>query len=237
VFDLACGYEPVLCELTGLLKGEKLFGPDVTRRMKCIAQGSGELGTQLPFPVLADMVVRGGFRTVLDLGCGDCEFLMTLCRLNPDVRCYGIDFSGDAVRHARERLKGSEFAGRITVEEGDLFEVDPFLRRWGDVDVMTACDTFHEHLFEGAGRVKSFLSHCRADFPKVGLVVAEFCRQPHERLRRRPSAFVEHHFWHNLTNQVILSAEEWRRMFTDAGYRIADERIFDIVGHGYFVLK
>lgn len=237
VFDLACGYETVLSELTGLLKGEKQFGRDVTRRGRFIAKGSGELGLQLPFPVLGDMVKRGGFRVVLDLGCGDLEFLFTLCRADSDLRCYGIDISEDAVAHARERLCDSPFRDRITIEHGDMFEPDAFLERWPDVDVLTACDTFHEHLFGGNEKIEGLLAHFREKFPDVALVVAEFCRQPHDRLRKRPTAFVEHHLWHNLTNQVILSAEEWRGIFHGAGYRIEDEQVFDIVGHGYFTLK
>ncbi len=236
-FDLACGYEPVLSELTGLLTGEKKFGRDMTRRGKFIAQGSGKLGAQLPFPVLTHMVVRSGARTVLDLGCGDLEFLYFLCRANPEVRCYGIDVSIDAVNHARQRLKTSPYADRITVEEGDLFEIDRFIERWPDVDVMTACDTFPEHLLGGNDRILSFLTHVHERFPNVAVAIAEFCRQSHDKLRKRPTTFVEHHFWHNITDQVILSADEWRVIFAEAGYGIVDEMVFDIVGHGYFLLK
>jgi ubiquinone/menaquinone biosynthesis C-methylase UbiE len=237
VFDLACGYEPVLSELTGLLRGRKTFGRDVTRRGEFVAKGSGELGRQLPFPVLADMVKRAGFRAVLDLGCGDLEFLFTLCAADPGLRCYGIDVSVEAVEHASRRLADSPFTGRITVEHGDLFALDRFLEHWKDVDVMTACDTFHEHLFGGTEKIEKLLAHVHETFPGVALLVAEFCRQPRERLRRHPTAFVEHHLWHNLTNQVILSAREWRGIFRRAGYRIAEERVFDVVGHGYFMLR
>src|SRR5271157_4723672 len=96
VFDLACGYEEVMTDLTALVKGEKRFGRDVRRRGKFIAKGSGELGRQLPFPVMTDLVRRRDFRSVLDLGCGDLEFLFTLCRSIPAVRCRGIDVSAEA---------------------------------------------------------------------------------------------------------------------------------------------
>jgi len=237
MFDLACGYEPVLGELTGLLRGRKKFGRDVTRRGEFVAKGSGELGRQLPFPVLADMVKRAGFRGVLDLGCGDLEFLFTLSAADSALRCYGIDVSVDAVEHARRRLADSPFRGRVTVEHGDMFEADAFLERWKDVDVMTACDTFHEHLFGGTERIEKLLARYHERFPGVALLVAEFCGQDHARLRKSPTAFVEHRLWHDLTDQVILSAREWRGIFRRAGYRITDERVFDVVGHGYFLLR
>ncbi|NIA20716.1 MAG: hypothetical protein GWP05_01840, partial [Anaerolineaceae bacterium] len=64
-----------------------------------------------------------------------------------------------------------------------------------------------------------------------------FCNQPHESLRKRPTAFLEHHLFHDLTNQKIGTADLWRRLFREAGFRIVEERIFNLVGHGYFALK
>ena len=236
-FDLAQGYREVMENLTALVRGEKKFGRDVHRDEGFVARGSGELGVQLPFPVMADIVRRGAFRVALDLGSGDLEFLFTLCREIPPLRAYGIDVAPGAVAVARERLAGSPFRDRVTVEAGDMFAIDPFLDRWKDVDVITACDVFHEHLREGTEKVERLLARLREKAPGAAVLVAEFCRQPHDRLRRRPTAFLEHHLWHNLTDQVILSADEWRDLFRRAGRRIVEEHVFDIVGHGYFLLR
>ncbi len=270
-FDLACGYESVLAELTAMVKGEKRFGRDVRRREAFVARGSGELGVQLPFPVMADIIRRNRFKSVLDLGSGDLELLFTLCEAVPGLKGIGIDISPDAIAVARERLAASKFRDRVTVEQGDIFDLDALLARHPDVDVMTACDVFHEHLLVGkskletrnsktAGspppnaeadneppsnfefrissfRVETFLSETKGRAPNAAVLVAEFCRQPHERLRRRPTAFVEHHLWHNLTDQVILSADEWREVFRKSGRRVVEEHVFDIVGHGYFLLR
>ncbi|HUU11914.1 MAG TPA: hypothetical protein VM431_15425, partial [Phycisphaerae bacterium] len=65
----------------------------------------------------------------------------------------------------------------------------------------------------------------------------EFCKQPHEKLRRNPTAFLEHHLYHDLTNQTIVEAARWRAMFDAAGLQMLEEKVFDIVGHGYFVLR
>ena len=77
----------------------------------------------------------------------------------------------------------------------------------------------------------------RARFPKALLYVGEFCKQPHEKLRRRPTAFLEHHLYHDLTNQVIVEAGRWRAMFAAADLQIVEEKVFDMVGHGYFVVR
>ncbi len=106
-----------------------------------------------------------------------------------------------------------------------------------DVDAVTAVDTYHEYLEHGEGKVVGLLKDLRATFPNALLYVGEFCKQPHDRLRRRPTAFLEHHLYHDLTNQVITDAAGWRRMFAEAGLEILEEKVFDIVGHGYFVVK
>jgi len=118
-----------------------------------------------------------------------------------------------------------------------MFDVDELRRRWGDAEALTAIDVFHEYLSEGDSRIRQLLEQLREAFPNSALVVAEFCLQPRERLRRRPTAFAEHHLFHQLTNQVILPAHRWRTLFGEAGYEVVIERVFDIVGHGYFALK
>ena len=236
VFDLAYGYEPIFAALPALLAGTKQVGKDVTRRGDYIAKGSGELGRQLPFPVMCDLIRGLSAKRVLDLGCGDLEFLMLLAEELP-VQCVGIDKDHAAVAYAEKRLREGSFADRIEVSETDMFAVGELRRRWGDADVLTAIDVFHEYLFEGESRIRGLLQDlCRA-FPHSALVVAEFCLQPRERLRRQPTAFVEHHLFHDLTNQVIVPAARWRTLFRAGGYDVAAERVFDIVGHGYFLLR
>ena len=234
-FDLAYGYEPIFSRLPAMLKGEALFGRDVTRRGDYIAKGSGELGAQLPFPVMKRMILDVGAREILDLGCGDLEFLYGIAD-GTDIICHGIDYDQEAVAHARRRNEDSRFRDRVTVDLADMFDVASIAAQFAGVDVLTAVDVFHEHLIGGSGKIEGLLAGLRKAF-KAKLVVGEFCRQPHEKLRKNPTGFLEHHLFHNLTNQVILSADEWRDIFARAGYEIAREWIFDMVGHGYFVLK
>ena len=105
------------------------------------------------------------------------------------------------------------------------------------VDAVIAIDVFHEYVRSGIERIEELLAGLRRRFAGATLIVAEFCRQPQERLRRHPSAFLEHHLFHILSHQIILEADQWRRVFQRAGWRIVEEQIYDMVGHGYFVLE
>ena len=236
-FELTYAYEPIFHRLTDLLRGRARYPDDVGRLGKYVGRGSGQLCRALPYPILTDMLRRHGARKVLDLGCGDLAFLFYACEALPEVRCVGVDIDPPTVAYAREVLAESPLAERIEVVQADMFDLGAVAEAHPDIDAVTAVDTYHEYLAEGEAKVAGLLRQLRTQFPAALLYVGEFCKQPHEKLRRRPTAFLEHHLYHDLTNQTISDAAGWRRMATQAGLAILEEKVFDIVGHGYFVLK
>jgi len=236
-FDLLFGYESVFHNLGGLLDGSRKHGEDVFRRGDFIAKGSGELGVQLPFPMMIELAREFRVRKVLDLGCGDLEFLFALCSKMPQTRCWAIDNSEEAVRYASDRLTKSPFASRVKIARLDMFDIEKVREFAGDVDGITAVDVFHEYLSDGTEKVERFLSRMKEAFEGSRFIIGEFCKQPHERLRKNPTGFLEHDLFHNLTGQTIVRADEWMHLFKKAGLKILEKRVFDIVGHGYFVLE
>jgi len=236
LFDLLYGYEPVFRDLEPLLRKIKTYGKDITRRGEAVAKGSGELGRQLPFLAVRELVFSNGFRRVLDLGCGDLEFLFLLCE-NPEIICYGIDNDAATVEYARKRLKEANLAHRITIEQGNMFAVKEAAQKFRDVDAITAIDVFHEYLSNGTDTISFFLRTVKRHFPDASLVVAEFFKLPQSWLRRIPTVTLEHHLFHSLTNQVILPIGEWVKLFESSGYQVVEKKLLHAIGHGYFVLK
>jgi 2-ketoarginine methyltransferase len=236
-FELTYAYEPVFTRLADLLAGRAKYPADAQRRGKYVGRGSGQLCRTLPYPVMTDMLRRHGARQILDLGCGDLAFLFYACEAVPEVRAIGIDLDEPTVAYAREVLAASPHAGRIEVRHADMFDLAALAPECGNVDAITAVDTYHEYLIQGDEKIVGLMRDLRVRFPKALLYVGEFCKQPHEKLRRQPTAFLEHHLYHDLTNQVIVEAARWRSMFAAAGLTIVEEKVFDMVGHGYFVLR
>jgi hypothetical protein len=236
-FELTYAYAPVFGRLRDLLGGQAKYPRDVQRLGKYVGRGSGQLCRTLPYPVMADMMKRHGARLALDLGCGDLALLSFACEAMPALRAVGIDIDGPTVAYAKEVLAGSPYRERIDVRQADMFDLGALARDRPDVDAVTAVDTYHEYLIEGEQKIVGLLADLRRQFPRALLYVGEFCKQPHEKLRRRPTAFLEHHLYHDLTNQTIADAEAWRRMFAAAGLTVLEEKVFDMVGHGYFVLR
>jgi len=244
-FELTYAYEPIFDRLRDLLQGNAAYPDDVERLGKYVGRGSGQLCLALPYPVLADMLRRHGAHLVLDLGCGDLAFLLYLCEAIPRIRAVGIDIDGPTVAYAREVLAevrtrsgaAVPFGDRIEVHEADMFDLAAIAAGHPDIDAITAVDTYHEYLSGGEEVVVGLLRKLRSEFPKALLYVGEFCKQPHDKLRRNPTAFLEHHLFHDLTNQTIADAHAWRTMFAAADLQVLEEKVFDIVGHGYFVLR
>jgi SAM-dependent methyltransferase len=235
LFDLLYGYEPVFRELDALLCRKKSYGPDILRRGEAVARGSGELGKQFPFLAVCELVYENGFKRVLDLGCGDLEFLFLLCE-RPEITGIGIDKDDDALAVARKRLE--DYADRrISVQRGDMFAVEELAGTFPDVDAITAIDVFHEYLYEGKQPVVELLRKYKKHFPRTHLVVAEFFKLPRVWLRRIPTTTLEHHLFHSLTNQIILPIAEWVSVFEQSGYQIVEKKLLHGIGHGYFVLK
>ena len=236
LFELGWAYEPCFRELPEMLLGRKKYGKDLSRRITFVGLGSGRLCEQLPYPIMRQMVLARGCKMVLDLGCGDMAFLAGLCRMNAQIRCLGIDFDAEMIAYDQQRLQAENFGGRLTSLRADMFTLPELPPDLPPVDAITACDTFHEYL--GApGRIVNLLKGLRQRFPQAVFVIGEFCRQDPAWLRRHPTASLEHHLFHELSNQQIGAAADWRKLFAEAGLRIEEEQVFDMIGHGYFALK
>ena len=236
MFELLYAYEPCFGNLPDLLTGAKRYGRDLTRRITYVGKGSGRLCEQLPYPVMRRMVLDQQRKMVLDLGCGDLAFLAGLCKLDPDIRGHGIDNSQEMIDYNRKGLAENNYDGHLTTQCADMFELRDLSADLPAVDCITACDTFHEYLQE-PDKLIALLKDLRSHFPETLFCFGEFCLQDAQWLRKHPTASLEHHLFHQLSNQQIGSAQQWRDIFGRAGLEIMEEQIYDLIGHGYFLLR
>jgi SAM-dependent methyltransferase len=61
--------------------------------------------------------------TVYDLGCGDGRILITAAR-QFKAKAVGVELSPDLVRDARDQVRKMGLQNRVTIEQGNLLDVD-----------------------------------------------------------------------------------------------------------------
>ena len=223
-FEGVYGYEGVFHELEALVRKEKEFGRDLTRRGDFVARGSGEMEKWIFFPMVADVVKRNHFRKVLDLGCGEGTFLRSLCQGDPDVRAYGVDLAPDAIAEGLARAKAAGLQDRVQLFVEDISKLEKLRSRVAEIDMATVFFVLHEVLFRGADATVELLRSFRNAYPGVPLVVFEVVRPSAEEMRRRPGMAIQYVLQHDLTHQKLVGLEEWKELFRQAGFSRIDQR-------------
>jgi len=223
-FEGVYGYEGVFHELESLLRKEKEFGRDLTRRGDFVARGSGEMEKWIFFPMVAEVVKRNHFRKVLDLGCGEGTFLRSLCQSDPEVRAYGVDLAPDAIAEGLERAKAAGLQDRVQLFVEDISKLEKLRSRVAEIDLATVFFVLHEVLFRGADATIELLRSFRNAYPGVPLVVFEVVRPSAEEMRRRPGMAIQYVLQHDLTHQKLVGLEEWKELFRQAGFSRIDQR-------------
>jgi SAM-dependent methyltransferase len=222
--DVSYGYAEIFQSLEPILRKQKIYGDHFYRKSDFVARGSGEMEEKLFFPLAGDIITQKGYQRVLDLGCGDGTFLRSLCRLNKDVRCFGIDLAPKAVELGNRLTREAGLEHRVSLYAGDVQDVSSMPEELKSVQAATIFFVLHEILYLGEDRLIDFLKAFRKSFPGVPLIAFEAIRPTEDQMRRRPGVAIYYFLYHSLSHQKPVSREEWRRLFKAAGWSSIEER-------------
>jgi ubiquinone/menaquinone biosynthesis C-methylase UbiE len=70
----------------------------------------------LKWPVLSGFIPRDRNILVVDFGCGNGEILKEIKKINPALKCIGLDVSNEALRQAKEKNPDVDF---FKIEDGE----------------------------------------------------------------------------------------------------------------------
>jgi len=235
-FKLVDGYEPVLHALGPLTSGRAHYGNGVRRDPELVAVGSGLASEGFYFPLVADIIRRKRWKTVLDIGCGDGTFLRSLCRALPEVKAIGIDLSGEAIARGCATRDAQGLGDRIRLHQGDALEIDQTGVLPAEVDAATSFFVLHELAAPGGdGELPSFLRRFRRTYPRTALIIVETIRPSAAALRRRPGPAIEYFLLHDLSKQAPLDRERWQRQLRGAGFTSIEERHLEFARSAIYV--
>ena len=236
-FEGVYGYEGIVHELEALLRREKVYGRDLSRRYECIASGSAQMEEMVYFPLALDMLQKSGARRVLDLGCGEGSFLRYLCRNDQQATAYGVDISSEGVELAQEKARTAGLQDRIHVRAVDLTELRAAPASWEKLDAAVTFFVLHEILFSGEDAVIDCLRSFRNLFPAIPLIVIEAIRPTTEEMRQKPGMAIQYYLQHDLSNQKPVGRQAWRSIFKKAGFADIQERYFGFARTSFFTLR
>lgn len=235
-FNFISAYQPIFENLEDIICRRKTYGKDIKRRPEYVARASEDLAKKFPFPISKAVLLRHAFKSILDLGCGTGEFLEFFGSEN-GAKLHGIDISREAIEYGRKMLSRKN----IDLEVCDIFDIQALknngFSQGKEPKVITSFFVLHEFARGGFDRLIRYLKELRAGFPSAYLYIFELYLHDWGVLRRISSPIREHHLFHYLSNQALVTREDWRKIFNESNYAIIEDKLYTDFGQGYFLLK
>jgi len=159
--------------------------------------------------------------TILDVGCGGGRTISKLAEMASGGKVHGIDYSEESVTAAHRKNKRWIDIGRVSIREGAVSQL-PFANN--TFDLVTAIET---HLFwrDLANDFREILGVLKSG--GALLIVAEIYRGGKHLEGARRKIFDKH----LAANMNLLTADEHRALFTNAGF--SSVQVFEELEKGW----
>ena len=229
---LVGGYGEPLRRLDAFLGGAKRYGRDYPRDGRWVADGAAMLGGKDVVPHAMRLLESITFNRVLDLGCGNARFLLTVCS-RFGASGIGVDLSPEACAEADKAIQEAGQQDRVTVIEGDAGDVAG-MPRLEETQLVVTFFLLHEILAQGKERMVQYLRELSARLPERSYLLAAEV-QPPVAATAGQRFTPEFTFVHALMRQGLLSAEGWRDVLAQGGFTVL-EAIDDQMPGGIILL-
>jgi hypothetical protein len=219
VVSIFSAYEPFFANLGDFLT--KRSEPGSQRRDDDrVAAGFRETGASFTFAAMARIIEAEGFSGMVELGCGNIDLSLYVCRRDPSMRALGVDRDRRYLDEARGTIEAEGLGDRVSLLEHDLFTLTPDSGDFSGYDAVAAIDLLHGYFYEGRDRLLELLRALRGAFPSQRLLISDMCLADEPKMRSIKYPMVEHELFHALTGQRTFAAGELESMLEEAGFRI-----------------
>jgi hypothetical protein len=198
--------------------------------------GCGSLHSRKFFPTVWEMFSDTRPAALIDIGCGDGQFLANACLQWPGLSIAAVDLSSVSVETTLKRL---ETAGCMDVEgivqsgldvAGWIAQLPDELKARAPL-VLSMWFVAHEFSGGDPGTLIGFFHEVRSALPGADIVLGEITALP-------PELLAEHHesslmpellLFHDLSRQGVLTWESWHQVLEGIPYSLSGERKFDCI--------
>jgi SAM-dependent methyltransferase len=190
------GYGHLMANANKLIDGSWRYGTDTTRDGRYVALGSSNATSMIYDSVPLQVIERRKAKTVADLGCGACKFLIRWVSADPSHRGIGVDLDPHAIAESREKIAAAGVADRVKLVIGDGYDLSLLAKECTDAELFCSFGMEHELLRDGEEAVLSHIDRMAALFPGRRYLMGE----PMLHQNRDDGAF----YWlHTLSRQGI----------------------------------
>lgn len=169
---------------------------------------------------LVQLVLRFGFNTILDIGCGTGSLLLHLASQCSHFRGWGIDSNPFMCRAARQRIAQAGERRKVTIINGDSrqlsLRIPPAVAR--RVQAITASGVANEFFFEGIRNAVSWLITIKRVFPGRKMFIADYYGQLGYRRRPDRRGVALHDFVQVISGQGVPPPDRkgWLKVYDSA---------------------
>jgi SAM-dependent methyltransferase len=208
-------------------------GPTVNRFRNVI--GSGQLHAQKFFSRALEALKARSFPFVVDLGCGNGQFLQQVVEAQLTQKLGGVDASAIAVTATRSTIRATGHEGvHLCTVEADASQIGKWcddLPWYQEPGLFSLWFVVHEFSRRDPQHVIRFLHEINRRYPAAELIVGELVRiSPHALASNRMESIMpEFLFFHEISAQGVLSWPEWQEIRRAIPFRVVWEKQMDHV--------
>lgn len=208
--------------------------PEVERLENVI--GSGITHQRYFPPAISFLKRHAGFTTLVDIGCGDGHFLMSLIEKMPNMKLIGIDMSEVSTEATKANISSKYPNVNLVTYCCDGSDIN----EWSRVVIENANPNavafamwffIQEISKNNPDLIVDLLNRIREIFPNAPIVIGEMVKQPEQILveNNHRSLIPEYLFFHDMSNQGVLTWDNYQRILAETGYQIGLEKLYDEV--------
>lgn len=217
---LVGGYANVFADLTAILRGNP-----AKRDGRWVSIASCDIAKRDTIPMAIDFLKTYHLekKLILEVGCGNAEHLATLCNLEKEIQAIGVEPDPGGYQEGLKTIEREGLGERVKLINCGALEYSgdqvPSFIIFGFV-LQEIVGT------EGIERTAQYLRALATKFPKTRLMVFEIDNAISNvdvmRSEMGLGFYNPYYLLHPLTQQCLLSADAWQRLFADSNYRIQE---------------
>jgi len=237
-FYLLHSYRSFINNSDHILK-DKSFKPSCDRKENVI--GSGLTNGKKFFPVAIDEIKKKNYDLIVDIGCGNGEFLKRCSEINPQSKYIAVDLSNKALKEAKIKLKKNNSKLDVKyfkcngsdVEKWSAFVNKETQEIKNPKILITMWYLIHEISNNKIGTVIKFLNNINKKITNVEIIIGEILKiNPSKLLHGKDTSIMpEFLFFHEISGQGVLSKNDYEKIEKKINYRSGKKYYFDYVNY------